>query len=81
MAYLAAADRKAIPANDTAVPQKRTASGGAVSGSYPIPDISHARNALARASGKPVAAQVRAAVTSKYPQLDKGDAITRARKR
>jgi hypothetical protein len=36
---------------------------------YPIADIGHARNALARSSGKPEAAKVRAAVHRKYPSL------------
>ena len=72
MAKLTGAQRKRISAKNTAVPSKRTKSGGAVSGSYPIPDISHARNALARSSGKPVAAQVRKKVYAKYPQLKKG---------
>lgn len=36
---------------------------------YPIEDISHARNALARSSGKPEGAKVRAAVHRKYPSL------------
>jgi hypothetical protein len=38
---------------------------------YPIHDLSHARNALARASGKPEEAKVRAAVYRKYPALKK----------
>ena len=37
--------------------------------SYPIEDINHARNALARSSGKPEEAKVRAAVYKKYPHL------------
>lgn len=36
---------------------------------YPIEDVSHARNALARASGKPEEAQVKAAVYKRYPEL------------
>ncbi|MDE1867097.1 MAG: hypothetical protein KGI08_05240 [Thaumarchaeota archaeon] len=36
---------------------------------YPIHDESHARNALARAAGKPEEAQVRAAVHRKYPNI------------
>jgi hypothetical protein len=73
MAKLTAADRKRIPKSQMAVPSKgKSASrGGAVSGSYPIPDKAHARNALARSSGKPVAAQVRAKVNAKYPGLAK----------
>lgn len=72
MAKLSASQRKRIGASNTAVPSKRTKSGGAVSGSYPIPDISHARNALARAAGKPVEAQVKRKVYAKYPSLRKG---------
>ena len=37
--------------------------------SYPIEDMSHARNALARSSGKPEASKVRSAVYRKYPSL------------
>jgi phage I-like protein len=40
---------------------------------YPIHDIAHARNALARASGKPEEAKVKAAVHKRYPELGKGD--------
>lgn len=71
MAKLTAAARKNIPKSEMAVPSKGKAKskGGAVSGSYPIPDRSHARNALARASGKPVESQVRAKVHAKYPDL------------
>jgi len=36
---------------------------------YPIEDIGHARNALARSSGKSEESKVRAAVYRKYPQL------------
>ena len=65
MAKLNAADRKALPKRDFAVPSKPKAK----SGSYPIPDASHARDALARSSGKPVAAEVRAAVKRKFPGI------------
>ena len=73
MAKLTAAKRANIPASQTAVPSKAKSKskGGAVSGSYPIPDISHARNALARSSGKAVEGQVRAKVYKKYPALKK----------
>jgi hypothetical protein len=66
MAKLTAADRKSIPKNAFAVPSKAPGSG-----SYPIPDASHARNALARASGKPVQGQVDAAVHRKFPGIGK----------
>ncbi len=61
MAKLTAAARKKIPKKDFAGPD----------GSYPIENASHARNALARASGKPVEARVRAAVHKKYPNIGK----------
>lgn len=64
MSKLNAAARKRIPKADFAVPSKAPGSG-----SYPIEDRSHAGNALARSSGKPVAGQVRAAVKRKYPDM------------
>lgn len=66
MAKLTAKTRKAIPKKDFAVPSKAPGSG-----SYPIEDRRHAANALARSSGKPVAAQVRAKVHAKYPNMGK----------
>lgn len=36
---------------------------------YPIHDVAHARNALARSAGKPEAAQVRRAVCRRYPNM------------
>lgn len=59
MAKLTAARRRAIPTSEFAGPDR----------SYPIPDASHARNALARASGKSVEAQVRAKVHRAYPHM------------
>lgn len=64
MAKLTAAARKGLDKSVFAVPSKAPGSG-----SYPLPDRSHAVNALARASGKPVEAQVRAKVHSKFPDL------------
>ncbi len=61
MAKLTAKTRNAIPAKDFAGPDR----------SYPIEDKSHARNALARASGKPVEGRVRAAVHRKFPGIGK----------
>ena len=65
MAKLTAAARKRIPKGKFAVPGKAPSSG-----SYPIPDAAHARNALARSSGKPVAARVRAKVHAAYPGIE-----------
>jgi hypothetical protein len=61
---LTAAMRKKIPSSSFAVPSKAPGSG-----SYPIPDASHARNALARSSGKPIATEVAAKVHAKYPNI------------
>jgi hypothetical protein len=66
MAKLTTAARKKIAPKNFAVPSQRPGSG-----SYPIPDRSHAQNALARSSGKPVQAQVRAAVARKFPGLER----------
>ena len=52
--------RNAIPARDFALPGARK---------YPINDKAHARDALARASGKPVDAKVKAKVKAKYPGI------------
>lgn len=60
-----------MPKSDFALPGKGEGPKGAGSGSYPIPDRSHAANALARSSGKPVAAAVRAKVHAKYPDMGK----------
>lgn len=71
MAKLNAAARKSLPKSDFAVQSKAgTPQGKAKGGSYPIPDESHARNALARSSGKPVAAQVKAKVKAKFPNIN-----------
>jgi len=69
LAKLDMAARKRLPSKDFALPGKGTGKSGKGSGSYPIPDKSHARNALARSSGKPVAAAVRAKVKAKFPSI------------
>lgn len=69
MAVLSSAQRKRLPKSSFAVP---SASPGP--GSFPIPDASHARNALSRASqfGTPaVKAAVRSKVASKFPGIGK----------
>lgn len=72
MAELNAAARKRIPSSDFAIPSKAGSSKAkAKSGNYPIQDRAHAANALARSSGKPEAAQVKAAVKRKYPDMGK----------
>ena len=59
MSLLTARRRNSLPTSEFAGPDR----------SYPIQDPSHARNALARASGKPVEAEIRAKVHSKYPGI------------
>jgi hypothetical protein len=64
MAKLSSNQRDNLKATMFAIPEKAPGSG-----SYPIPDLSHARNALSRSSGKPEEARVRAAVYRRFPQL------------
>jgi hypothetical protein len=67
MAKLSAAARKKLPKSDYAVPSKKPGSG-----SYPIPDKSHAQNSLARVAqhGTPAEKKaVRAKVAAKYPAM------------
>jgi hypothetical protein len=75
MAKLTMADRRKLPRSDFAVPSKAPGAG-----SYPIEDAAHRRDALSRASGRPVAARVRAAVNRKksmhIEQADNGGFIT-----
>lgn len=71
MAKLSMAQRKKLPSSSFALPGKGEGKSGKGSGSYPIPDRSHAANALARSSGKPEAAAVRRKVMAKYPDMGK----------
>lgn len=59
-AKLSSGARNDLPASAFVFPKERR---------YPIHDESHAKNALARSSGKPEEAKVRAAVYSRYPKL------------
>ena len=64
--------RKKMPKSSFVFPGEKTKGNPAGKGAYPIPDIAHARNALARvaANGTPAEqAAVKAAVYAKYPQL------------
>jgi hypothetical protein len=63
MAKLTAAARKRLPKSDFAEEGSRK---------YPIPDAAHARDALARSSGKPEHADVVAAVKRKFPKIKIG---------
>ena len=65
MSKLSSKQRKALPTGTFAIPEKRA---------YPLENASHARNALARASGKPVEARVKAAVARKFPGIKQGSA-------
>jgi hypothetical protein len=61
------ANRKKLKKSSFALPDEEK---------YPIPDIDHARNALARVAQHGTAAEqkkVRAAVEKKYPSLKKDD--------
>jgi hypothetical protein len=75
MSKLTAGERQSLPKKDFALPGKGEGPKGAGSGSYPIPDESHARNALARSSGKPCASIVRAKVKAKFPEITVGKPI------
>lgn len=65
MAKLTTEERKKLPAKDFA--------GG--KGHYPIPDINHARNALARAAqfaSPSEKGKIKSKVHAKFPQIDSG---------
>jgi len=75
MAKLTAKGRQQMKSSSFALPGKGEGKGGKGSGSYPIPDASHARNALARVSqhgSSAEKAQVRAAVKRKFPGIGVG---------
>lgn len=74
MAKLNAAKRNALPSSDFALPGKGSGPKGKGSGSYPIPDASHARNALARVAQHGTSAEkavVRRKVHAKFPGIGK----------
>jgi len=70
MSLLTTKKRNSLPGSEFAGPDR----------SYPIQDPSHARNALARASGKPVEAEIRSKVHRKYPEIGEGSMISRRKK-
>ena len=75
MAKLTSKKRKALPKKSFAMPGKRA---------YPINDMSHARNALARVSqhGTPAEKKtVRAAVAKKYPSIGKKKTTAKRKKK
>lgn len=70
--HLTAKERQAMPKSDFALPGKGEGPKGAGSGSYPIPNASHARNALARVAqhgSSEEKAEVRAKVHEKFPGI------------
>lgn len=74
MAKLSMKSRKAMPSSSFALPGKGKGPSGKGAGSYPIPDASHARNALSRVSqhgSSTEKAKVRAKVHAKYPNIGK----------
>lgn len=69
---LSAKQRQSLPKSSFALPGKGEGPKGAGAGSYPIPDESHARNALARVSqhgSSEQKAKVRAKVKAKFPGI------------
>jgi hypothetical protein len=74
MAKLSTAARQKLKSSQFALPGKGAGKGGKGPGSYPIPDASHARNALARVAqhgSSQEKARVRAKVKAKYPSIGK----------
>lgn len=67
MAELTPKKRKALSKSSFAIPEKAPGPG-----SYPIPDLNHAKNALARVAQHGTSEEqkrVKAAVYRKFPQL------------
>lgn len=72
MGKLSSKARDRLPSSDFALPGRGDGKSGKGSGSYPIPDASHARNALARVAqhGTPAEKKaVKAKVKAKYPGI------------
>lgn len=75
MAKLSYKKKASLPKSDFAV---KTSEGYGGKGKYPIPDESHARNALARVSQygtEAEKAKVRAAVHRKFPNIGEEEKI------
>lgn len=82
--WLSAKDRQRLPKSDFALPGRGQGPKGAGSGSYPIPDANHARNALSRVSANGTSAEkaeVRRKVHSKFPGIGSKRADHRYRDR
>jgi hypothetical protein len=81
---LTAGEREDMPRSEFALPGKGKGPKGAGAGSYPIPDASHARNALARVAqhgSSEEKSKVRAAVHRKFPDIGSDRADKRYRNR
>lgn len=79
--HLTTSAREHMPRSEFALPGKGEGPKGSGAGSYPIPDASHARNALARVAQHGSSAEkekVRAAVHRKFPGI--GESADRKRK-
>lgn len=75
MARLTTKGRDKLPKSDFALPGRGAGPKGKGAGSYPIPNASHARNALARVSQHGTAAEkatVRRKVEAKFPGIAVG---------
>lgn len=75
MSKLTTKTRKSLPKSKFAIPAKKTAKNPSGKGGYPINDVVHARNALARVAqfGTPAQkAQVKAAVKKHFPEIAVG---------
>ena len=81
---LNAAERRALPDKEFALPGKGKGPEGKQAGSYPIPDKTHARMALAMVAKHGTAAKkakVRAAVAKKFPGIQQEAIETQAKDR
>ena len=71
-------ERQKLPSGSFALPGKGSGPEGKQGGSYPIPDASHARNALARVSqhgSEAEKATVRRAVHKKFPDIKVAESV------
>lgn len=74
MAILSNKKRQSLPKSSFALPGKGEGPSGKGSGSYPIPDASHARAALSRAAQHASPAEqaaIKRKVAAKFPNIGK----------
>ena len=75
---LNAAERRALPDSDFALPGKGEGPKGKQAGSYPIPDEKHARSALSLVAQHGTSAEkatVRAKVKKKFPNIEQSESF------